>query len=259
MPVTRYILHLAPVTLLLTACNSTAPVPSQRISLSATIGSAATPSASGPLADVIVSGTNGKVRITSAQVVLSHIELKSDAACTSDAGEDATDANDAADATTPAATGQTDGENSDEHDCEVQVDPVTVDLPLDGTTKVILDALVPAGTYSGVRAKLDDVTVVGVFTDPGGTDHAFTFTSKVRAELEMDFASPVTVGASTSNLTVDVDVSSWFKDASGAVIDPTNAANQEVIERAIRASLRAFEDENHDGNDDHEEGGEGSH
>jgi hypothetical protein len=275
----RYILHLAPVTLLLTACNSTAPVPSQRISLSATIGSAATPSASGPLADVIVSGTNGKVRITSAQVVLSHIELKSDAACTTDASEDATDANDATDATAPAATGQTDAENNDEHDCEVHLDPVLVSLPMDGTTKVILDALVPAGTYSGLRAKLEavegddagasaflaanpdfadiSVKVAGVFTDAGGTDHAFTFTSKVGAELEMNFASPVTVGASTSNLTVDVDVSTWFKDASGGVIDPTNAANQEAIEAAIRASLRAFEDDNHDGHDDHE--GEGGH
>jgi len=56
---------------------------------------------------------------------------------------------------------------------------------------------------------------------------------------------------------VDVDVSSWFKDASGAVLDPTNAANQEAIEHAIRASLRAFEDDNQDGQDDHAEGAGG--
>ena len=246
----RYILYLAPLTLLLTACNSTAPVPSQRLSLSATIGSAGAASASGPFADVIVSGTGGKVRITSAQVVLSHIELASDAACSSDTNDDAAEANDANDANDqPDASGDT--ENNDEHDCEVQVDPVQVDIPLDGTTKVILDALVPAGTYSGLRAKLKDVKVVGVFTDAGGTDHAFTFTSNVEAELAMHFASPVTVGAGTNNLTVDVNVGSWFTDAAGAIIDPTNAANQETIEKAIRASLQAFEDDNHDGNDDH--------
>ena len=73
----------------------------------------------------------------------------------------------------------------------------------------------------------------------------------------MDFASPVTVDANSKNLTVDVDVSNWFKDASGAVLDPTNAANQEAIEHAIRASLRAFEDDDHDGQDDHEEGAVG--
>jgi len=229
--------------------------------------------------DVIVSGTNGKVRITSAQVVLSHIELASDAACTTDANADANDANDATDPAGQPGASEPDVENNDEHDCGVEVDPVLVNLPMDGTTKVILDALVPAGSYSGLRAKLEavegddagasafltahpdfadvSVKVVGVFTDAGGTDHPFTFTSHVEAELAMNFASPVTVGASTSNLTVDVDVGSWFKDAAGAVIDPTSAANQETIEKAIRASLRAFEDENHDGHDDHEapEGG----
>jgi len=223
MHASRFILHLAPVTLLLTACNSTAPLPSQRISLSATIGSAGAPAASGPAMDVIVSGTNGKVRITSAQVVLSHIELASDAACTTDANADANDANDATDPPGQPGASEPDAENNDEHDCGVEVDPVLVNLPMDGTTKVILDALVPAGSYSGLRAKLEavegddagasafltahpdfadvSVKVVGVFTDAGGTDHPFTFTSHVEAELAMNFASPVTVGASTNTLT----------------------------------------------------------
>jgi hypothetical protein len=229
--------------------------------------------------DVIVSGTGGKVRITSAQVVLSHIELASDAACASDANNDATETGEANDATEPAGASGPDAEHSDEHGCEVRLDPVLVNLPMDGTTKVVLDALVPAGTYSGLRAKLEavegddhgasafltanpdfadiSVKVVGVFTDAGGTDHPFTFKSSVEAELAMNFASPVTVGASTSNLTVDVNLANWFTDAAGAIIDPTNVANQETIERAIRASLRAFEDDNHDGHDDHEtpEGG----
>jgi len=254
MNATRFVLHLAPVALLLTACESTSPHPMQRLNLSTTIGPRS--SLSGPAADVIVSGSGGSVRITSAQVVLSHIELKSDAACASDANDDADEANDAGDATDHPDANAPDTENNDEHDCEVQVDPVTVDIPLDGTTKVILDALVPAGTYSGLQAKLKDVKVVGVFTDAAGTDHPFTFTSDAEAELELEFATAVTVGAGTNNLTIDVDVRSWFKDASGAVLDPTNAANQEAIEHAIRASVRAFEDDDHDGHDDHDEGGE---
>jgi len=253
---TRFVLYLAPMALLLGACDSTAPNASQRINLSATIGSAAAHSSlSGPVADVIVSGTGGSVRITSAQIVLSHIKLTSDAACATDDDEnDADDANDQPDAN------ETDADNNDEHDCEsVRVEPVLVDLPLDGTTKVILDALVPAGTYTGLRAKLEDVKVVGVFTDAGGTDHAFTFTSHVEGHMSVDFATPVTVDANTTNLTIDVDVGSWFKDASGAVTDPTNAAKQTVIEKAIRESLRAFEDDNHDGDDDHDGEGEGGH
>ena len=258
MHATRSVLLLAPVALLLTACNATGPKASQRINLSATIGSAAQASLSGPARDVIVVGSGGSVRITSAQVTLSHIKLANDAACSSTTDDDtntasgATDTNEGPDANEP-------DDNNDDHDCEpVRVDPLVVNLPLDGTTKVVLDALVPAGTYTGVRAKFEGVNVVGVFTDANGADHPFTFTSDAEAELSLDFAAPVTVDASTTNLTVDVNVASWFTDASGAVIDPTNAANQEAIEHAIRASLRAFEDDNHDGNDDHEEEHAGS-
>ncbi len=65
------------------------------------------------------------------------------------------------------------------------------------------------------------VRVTGVFTDASGVAHDFTFTSNVEAEVEMAFPSPVTVDATTSNLTIDIEVASWFKDASGALIDPT--------------------------------------
>ena len=246
MHTARSVLLLAPVALLLTACDSTAPRPLQRINLSAS----ATP---GIVADLIVSGTGGSVRITSAQLTLSHIKLASDAACTADDDErEQADSNE-----TAADTNETDADN-DEHECEpIRVDPVQVNLPLDGTTKVILDALVPAGSYLGLRAKLERVNVVGVFTDAGGTDHAFTFTSDAHAEVSVDFATPITVNAGTSNLTIDVDVGSWFKGASGAILDPNNAENQEAVEHAIRASFHAFEDDNHDGDDDHEE--EGGH
>ncbi len=246
MHTARSVLLVAPVALLLTACDSTAPRPLQRINLSAS----ATP---GIVADLIVSGTGGSVRITSAQLTLSHIKLASDAACTADDDErEQADSNE-----TAADTNETDADN-DEHECEpIRVDPVQVNLPLDGTTKVILDALVPAGSYLGLRAKLERVNVVGVFTDAGGTDHAFTFTSDAHAEVSVDFATPITVNAGTSNLTIDVDVGSWFKGASGAILDPNNAENQEAVEHAIRASFHAFEDDNHDGDDDHEE--EGGH
>jgi len=261
MHATRSVLRLAPVALLLTACDSTSPRPLQRINLSTTIGSAAPSATPGIVADLIVNGTGGSVRITSAQMTLSHIKLASDTACAAndeerehaDSNETAADTNE-----THADTNETHAGNNDEHECEpIRVDPVQVNLPLDGTTKVILDALVPPGSYLGLRAEIESVNVVGVFTDSGGTTHAFTFTSDAHAEVSVDFATPITVGAATSNLTVDVDVGSWFKDASGAILDPNNALNQEAIEHAIRASFHAFEDDNHDGDDDHEEEGEG--
>lgn len=252
MHTTRSVLLLAPVALLLTACDATSPRPLQRINLSTTIGSAAPSASPGIVADLIVSGTGGSVRITSAQLTLSHIKLAGDTACAADDEREHADSNE-----TAADTNETDADNNDEHECEpIRADPVQVNLPLDGTTKVVLDALVPAGSYLGLRAELESVNVVGVFTDAGGTDHAFTFTSEAHGEVSADFATPITVDAGTSNLTIDVDVGSWFKGASGAILDPNNAENQEAIEHAIRASFHAFEDDNHDGDDDHaEEGG----
>src|SRR6266511_160056 len=187
MHTTRSILLLAPVAFLLTACDSTAPRPLQRINLSTTIGPAAASARPGIVADLIVSG--GSVRITSAQMTLSHIKLASgDVTCTDDDANEADDANDQPDAN------ETEADDNDEAECPpVRVEPVQVDLPLDGTTKVILDALVPAGIYRGLHAKVEGVKVVGVFTDAGGTDHPFTVTSDVRAEVEMAFAAPLTV------------------------------------------------------------------
>jgi len=235
------------VALLLTACDSTSPRPLQRINLSTTIGPAAASATPGIVADLIVNGTGGSVRITSAQMTLSHIKLASgDVTCTDGDANEADEANDQPDAN------ETDADDQDDNECPpIRVEPVQVNLPLDGTTKVILDALVPAGSYLGLRAELESVNVVGVFTDAGGTTHAFTFTSDAHAEVSVDFATPVTVGAATSNFTIDVDVGSWFKDAAGAILDPNNTANQEAIEHAIRASFHAFEDDNHDGDDDH--------
>lgn len=272
MDIRQRILLFAPAALLLTACTSTEPKPSQRISFSATIGSAgAHASTSGPAASLVVTGTGGSVRIDTAQIVLARLKLASNTACSATTGDDADDSDKA-----DAGSVEPSPASNDESDCEpVNLGPVLVDLPLDGTTKVILDALVPAGTYTGLRAKLEaveddddganpfltahpnfkgvSVRVVGSFTDAGGTAHPFTFTSDAEAVVRMEFPTPVTVGAATSNLTIDVNVASWFKDASGAVTDPTNSANQGAIERAIRESLRAFEDDDHDGTDDHEE------
>src|SRR5207302_1164990 len=81
--------------------------------------------------------------------------------------------------------------------------------------------------------------------------HNFTFTSEADAEMAATFNPPVTLASDTKNFTFAVDIASWFTDASGAVIDPTNAANAEAIARNIERSARVFEDDNHDGADEH--------
>ena len=250
----RGALWLAPAALTFAACEGTAPKASQPVSLSVTTkGTSGVPAGSGMSAAIQIGSGANSLTITPAQVVLARIELATAGGC--------------------ATTGEDD-------DCaELQLGPTLAVLPLDATTKVMLvDVAVPAGTYSGVQAKLDavrpddgepgasafltahpdfqgiSVKATGVFTDASNTTHAFTFTSEVDAELDARFEPPVTLASATKNFTIAVDVASWFKDASGAVIDPTNPANAEVIERNIRRSARAFEDDDHDGVDDQGEG-----
>jgi hypothetical protein len=90
------------------------------------------------------------------------------------------------------------------------------------------DFLTAHPDFEGISVK-----VVGVFTDAEGAAHEFTFTSRMNVVSAINFDEPVTVGAGTTNLTIDVDVGSWFTGAAGAVIDPTNPANQRAIEQNI--------------------------
>lgn len=222
-------LLFVPAALCLAACR--ADMGSARsMSLSVTTKPAATvsqPAASGVRADIVISSGSNTLTITSAKIVLSEIELSPGGTC-STTGED---------------------DNCD----ELEVGPDTVTLPVDGTTQAFLDAVVPPGSYSSLDAELKTVIVEGTFTVGSNTPVPFADTLSVDAQIEAAFQTPVTVGANTSNLTINVDVASWFKDATGAVIDPTNTANLDSIQRNIQQSFHAFEDDNHDGEDDSQE------
>jgi hypothetical protein len=242
-PLLRYVAWLAPLALGLSACNSTSPI-TRSLSVS-TITTSPTPAGSS-------SATGGSLTFSAAQVVLRQIEVAAvGTTCAAETEHDdaARTSGEVAEADNDAAEGGDTGEG-----CEgLELGPLTVNLPLDATTKLVLDALVPAGTYTGVKAKLDAVTVSGVFTDPASMAHPFTFTSSGHAEVEIRFPTPITVGPTTSNVTVTVDVASWFKDASGAILDPADPTNLGTINRNIRRSFRAFGDNDHDGvDDDHE-------
>ncbi len=239
----RFLVWLAPLAVALAACEATGPA-SHPLSLSVTTKSATS------MASATADPGGASLSLSAAQVTLKEIELKT----TATSCEAETDNTDAA----GTAGDEHDAQDEQNEDCpELELGPLQVNLPLDPTTQLILDALVPAGTYAGVQAKLEGVTVSGMFTPAGGTvGQPFAFTSNAEAEIEMEFPTPITVGPGTSNFTVSVDVASWFKDASGAFLDPNDPANAETINANIRHSFRAFRDEDHDGvDDDHEEDG----
>jgi hypothetical protein len=98
------------------------------------------------------------------------------------------------------------------------------------------------------------VRVEGTFN---GT--AFTYTGAPQTELEAVFNPALAVDAAPVNLTVHVDLNSWFRNQAGALIDPSTAnpggANAGVVSDNIRRSLKAFHDDNRDGRDDDEHTG----
>jgi hypothetical protein len=204
----------------------------------------AAPAATSTAADALV--------ITKAQVVLRKVELKTSA-------EDDCE------------------HNPNPSSCaEFEAGPFLFDIPTDTSIKTEVTVQVPNGTYRELEFQIHKVSsnspdeaafrtahpefvdqsvrVTGTFN---GT--AFTFESDVTAvqEMALNPALVVTDSVLSTNLTVRINLGDWFRAADGSVIDPATAgkggANENVVKDNIRRSLRAFEDRNHDGDDDHGE------
>ncbi len=244
------------------------------LQLSFATGGPAGPAASLIAGDMVVGGVDN-LTLTSAQLVFNKIEL--DRSGTVDCIEDEDDNGDYGDDYGDWRRGDNDDfdnddfdddddrpRGNDDEDCEeVLSDPVLVDLPLvDGQVSRVIDIPLPDGTFSEIEARLQpsnslldgkSVRVVGTFTKADGTIVPFVFTSRVRAKLEMDLNPPI--DGSTTNATVSIDVRNWFLNSLGRVIDPNLADNRRRIERNIRRSFRAFEDNDRHGDDDHHRDG----
>jgi hypothetical protein len=136
---------------------------------------------------------------------------------------------------------------------------------------------VPAGSYTGVEFEIhppsvsDDGAFIaanpgfeGVSVHVAGTYNgvAFEFVSDLEAEQEIHFATPLIVAeGSATDLTLSVDLDTWFRDAAGTIVDPVTAtkgqANENLVKENIRSALDAFEDNDCNGIDD--DSGDGHH
>ena len=219
----------------------------------ATRSPAAAPSAiATPVAaldDTTVSGSDTLI-ITRAQMVLGEIELKQ------------------------TETSDCDVEPEPEGCEEIEVGPVLVDLPLSPGAQQKFSVELPPGTYSRIDFevhKADDdepadqaflvqhpdfvdlsIRVEGTFN---GT--AFTYESDLDVEQELDLVPPLLVDDATGvNVTIFVDVDTWFRSPGGSLLDPDTGniggANESEIKENIKQSLKAFEDEDQDGDDSDE-------
>lgn len=168
-------------------------------------------------------------------------------------------------------------EGSDDDACEeFESAPQLVSLPLEAgvVMQEVFVADVPAGDYDEIEFDLhklsDDledqqflqdhpgfpedisVRVEYTWTPAAGAPQSGTFTSDVNAEQEIEM--PLTIEAGRTDpvgVTLSIDISSWFMDASGNFINPNDAQGsgglESVVDDNIKTSFEGFEDDDHDG------------
>lgn len=139
---------------------------------------------------------------------------------------------------------------------EVKIGPTLVDLPLTGGMVTLPTNVLPAGTYQEIEFRVTLARLIGTFDG-----NAFDVTIPVNAKSELTFATPLVVTDSTpTSITINVPIDTWLTSGEGALIDPrqllTNSSLLASVKARIAASFHAFEDENHDGKEDHNRGGD---
>ena len=170
--------------------------------------------------------------------------------------------------TSGAAFDAADQDEADDHDsCDARaLGPILVELPLNSAPQQQFAIDIEPGTYTAVRFHIHKANsgseapflaehpeFVGTSIRVAGTfnDEPFTYTTSLNAVQHQRFESPVTVDASgTTDVTLLVDLSTWFLGPQGTLIDPAAAmhggASERLVWNNIRRSFHAFNDHDHD-------------
>lgn len=166
-------------------------------------------------------------------------------------------------------------------DCEeFETGTTLVSPPLGATaTETVISINAPPGQYDQLEFKIHkpednsedaaflaanpsfagvSIRVTGTYSQ-AGTRSDFTFTSDLNASQEVLLSPPLTVAdGQAANVTLRVDVSTWFVNGAGtSLVNPATAnkgqANEGVVKDNIEASIDAFRDDDHNGHDDDNE------
>jgi hypothetical protein len=156
--------------------------------------------------------------------------------------------------------------DDDEHDskwsgrsescAEVKVGPTLVDLPLDGSVVTVPASVIPGGTFQEIEFKISLARLVGTFDTK-----AFDVTFPINAKAEIEFSTPLVVTDSTpTSITINIPITAWLTNADGSLVDPstllTNPTVAAAVKARIMATFKAFEDNDHDGHEDHNRSGD---
>ncbi|MFN2565586.1 MAG: hypothetical protein ABR499_11375 [Gemmatimonadaceae bacterium] len=135
--------------------------------------------------------------------------------------------------------------------------PVTVRLPLQGGVIGPFRAEIPVGTYDEVKFRVETARLVGAFDENrNGTfeaSEAFDVTVPVREKFEIELDDPLVIN-DAANITIRLNPPQWFRNNDGSLFNPRRLNNDQQLRarfrQLVRATLRAFEDANRNGNDD---------
>lgn len=279
----RYSTPIALVGLaLVAACNDGTGTGAnmQRVTLSFNVAQPGASFALVPGGASAATDASGRLVVTKAQLVLEKIKLESDegTACTDDSSSSVSASAGASFGTPSYDEGADDGVDGSDDDgdgcAEVEIEDlaVLVDLPVDGGVVTPVIGAIPAGSYGKLQLRVhkpedsDQNGAAFIAAHPEFSDvsirvegtydgQPFVYTTDLNADLEMGFDPPIQIADGSLNVTVNVDVTGWFDDGSGNAVDPRTAAkggaNESRVEENIERSFHAFEDEDHDGHDDH--------
>lgn len=197
--------------------------------------------------------------VSKAQLVVRNVKLKSaSAACADDSDDE-------------SSSSSSSSRKDDDGCVAIRVGPYLVDVPVNGADGARVAVNVPAGTYSSIRLWLHKVTssdsadlafrqanpdfrdislrLEGTFN---GTP--FIFVNDVNAKLTVPLATPLVVGTGGDNVTVTIDLSTWFLRPSGGLYSPASANTsgqiRAQVQNNIRGAFRAFKDQDKDGRED---------
>jgi hypothetical protein len=234
-----------------TACaDTTGPEEGTVLKLSLVTPAPPAAPAPGPLSVVTQSDGSNTLEFTRVAMVMREIELE---LASGDGCDD---------------TGDTDTHD----DCEeFEAGPLLLELPLDGTVSHVVSIEIPAGTYDEIefdihKAELpEDQAFLDQFPDFEGVSirvegtwnrEAFVFLQDLDEEQEIELRTPLVIGegSDANNLTLEMDIGTWFLDEGGTLVDPRTAneggEHEGLVEDNIKQSIEAFEDDDEDGEDD---------
>jgi hypothetical protein len=256
----------------LAACSDgTAPGNKSQVTFNVSTAAGAPAGLSSLVSDTVTAGTDVLV-LDQVEMVLRDIRFKrvNDDACDDEGDDNGEDSS-----IRPADHGEN-GDDGNEDACETfNAGPFLLDLPLGPGVDQVFTVAVDTGTFDELRLRLhkpeDDGTDpadmaflaahpefarISIRANGSFNGTPFVFTSDLNADQEMELSPPLIVSDAGADVdvTLKVDLATWFSDGAGGLVDPQTAnkggANDNLVRDNIRDSFDAFQDEDHDGEHD---------